>query len=740
MRTANPLTSTFPSHGRSPGAEKAPAALLLLPVITAFVLLLAIGAACGASTSAPLSTPRWGGVAAPLANGTILVAGGWDGNVDVATAEVFDPATGAWHASASMSLPREFAVMEPLADGRVLVAGGADWRLGIALSSAEVFDSERESWTSIRPMAFPHADTASVRAPDGSIVVIGGSDGVVRHAHVEILDPSLTAWRSLADLNVARSGHVAALLSDGRIFVAGGVADEGLALFSAEIYDFGTNRWTLLPPMSAGRLFATAVPLAGGRVLVAGGTPNDFSLLASSEIFDPSTGSWSAGGALSEARYGALPVSLPGGDVLLVSGWADGQESRRTDRVNRVTGSVTSDLILDVPRSFPAVAISAGGTMLVAGGMTVFETMSTTEVHAIAIGPAVVDDPRDTVVCQGGSGSFWVNASGTPPLSYQWSSDGAPIAGATSNVYFVSNAGAADARSYACTVSNPFGSAQSAGARLLLGVTPSASAGADASTGVGVSITLRGNAFDCLDCTAAWSIVSNPGLAGILSSNASLQPNFQASAPGSYVCRLVVTSAAGCASSPSDVSITVLTASIPSLSSFVIAGGAATTASALVTLDAVVSGNPTFYMAAADARFKNGVWLPFTATPTFSLTGSSGKTTLYFKVRNDLGESGVLSDTIGFQPAVTVVGLAINAGKNSTTTANVTLNNSVAGAPTHYLASEDPKFTGAAWQAYSTAPQFTLSSGNGTKTVYFKVRSNSDESTIKSDGIKLSSR
>jgi hypothetical protein len=38
------------------------------------------------------------------------------------------------------------------------------------------------------------------------------------------------------------------------------------------------------------------------------------------------------------------------------------------------------------------------------------------------------------------------------------------------------------------------------------------------------------------------------------------------------------------------------------------------------------------------------------------------------------------------------------------------------------MASESSDFNGAIWQTYSVAPSFTLSTGSGTKTVYFKVK------------------
>ncbi|MBF0203680.1 MAG: formylglycine-generating enzyme family protein [Desulfamplus sp.] len=86
----------------------------------------------------------------------------------------------------------------------------------------------------------------------------------------------------------------------------------------------------------------------------------------------------------------------------------------------------------------------------------------------------------------------------------------------------------------------------------------------------------------------------------------------------------------------------------------------------------------------------------------------------------------------------TVSSFSINNGASSTSTKTVTLNNSAIASPTYYMASESSSFSGASWQTYSTSPSFTLSSGNGTKTVYFKVKNSAGESSLIIDTITLS--
>lgn len=178
----------------------------------------------------------------------------------------------------------------------------------------------------------------------------------------------------------------------------------------------------------------------------------------------------------------------------------------------------------------------------------------------------------------------------------------------------------------------------------------------------------------------------------------------------------------------------------PTLVTLAINGGAVTAASRTVILSNASTGAPTEYMAADNAAFTGGVWQPYSAAPSFTLSQGNGTRTVYLKLRNAVGESGVLSDTITLNEIIlpVVTAFTINNDATATTSRSVTLNSACTGEPTQLMASESATFTGAGWQAYTTATAFTLSTGNGTKTVYFKVRSAMGESAVvASDTITL---
>jgi Immunoglobulin domain len=84
-----------------------------------------------------------------------------------------------------------------------------------------------------------------------------------------------------------------------------------------------------------------------------------------------------------------------------------------------------------------------------------------------AVAPSITTQPQSQTVTAGATATFTVVASGTAPLSYQWSRNGAAIAGATSASYTTPATVSSDSGStFTVTVSNTAGSQRSNAATL----------------------------------------------------------------------------------------------------------------------------------------------------------------------------------------------------------------------------------------------------------------------------------
>jgi hypothetical protein len=300
-----------------------------------------------------LMVPRNGASATALANGTVLVAGGSSdiqGQFPLASAELFDPRTGTSVATGSMTVPRATATATLLSDGRVLVAGGFEevpssvgsCCIGESLASAEIYDPRTGAFTPTGSMLEPRDHGTGIILPGGQVLILAGErwvqQGYSSLGTAEIFDPATERFSAAGSLATAREGPAIAQLRDGRILVAGGanwvpgpgntLSAEPLA--SAEVYDPKTGASVPTGSLVVGRWQAATTTLGNGTVLIAGGFDHGGNgpALASAELYDPASGTFSSVGSMSIARAGAWAVPLPDGSALVLGGFpaSPGQE------------------------------------------------------------------------------------------------------------------------------------------------------------------------------------------------------------------------------------------------------------------------------------------------------------------------------------------------------------------------------------------------------------------------------
>ncbi len=294
----------------------------------------------GGFTSVGMTDARSKHAAARLDGGAVLLAGGQKtGTQFLASAEVFDPVTNTFGATASLSSPRLGHTATALADGRVVVAGGFG---PTVWASTEIFTwratTSQGTFQSGPAMTRDRLGHASVLLDNGRVLSTGGWSSVaggITYA-IEEFDPaaggSYSAWPNHAWFLTNRRDHtIAALPGQTRALVAGGLTSgltpttsfevipqggEGRMLSARTLHAMtptGTNPttfWvigglpafsgpstatvekldaadlstTAMPELGTGRAHHTATLLQDGRVLVAGGHRSMDGATATAEI------------------------------------------------------------------------------------------------------------------------------------------------------------------------------------------------------------------------------------------------------------------------------------------------------------------------------------------------------------------------------------------------------------------------------------------------------------------------
>lgn len=189
-----------------------------------------------------LNTPRRY-EAIVLENGKVLVTGGARGLPNngryLASTEIYDPATGRWTYSGNLNVPREGAPeIVLLKNGKVLLAGG--YYRDAFIDKAEIYDPATGKWTTSQ-MPYAWGGASMTVLNNGKVLVSGGAKGYTNPsitAQAMLYDPNTNTWTTTGSMHTARSGHNAALLTDGKVIVIGGGTK------STEVYDPATSQWT----------------------------------------------------------------------------------------------------------------------------------------------------------------------------------------------------------------------------------------------------------------------------------------------------------------------------------------------------------------------------------------------------------------------------------------------------------------------------------------------------------------
>ncbi|MFN0058051.1 MAG: Kelch repeat-containing protein [Planctomycetota bacterium] len=223
-----------------------------------------------------LAAARADHVAVLLLNGKVLIAGGLGlGWTFLSSAELYDPATGRFSPTGGLTLARESHVAVRLLDGRVLIVGGHNGLRGnlTLLASAEIYEPATGVFSRVNDMRVRRHKHDAVLLPDGQVLITGGSDerddrGVYNSS--ELFNPRTGNFTLGPSMRLGRYKHAGGslVLPSGLVLIAGGAPQ-------AEIYDPRENVFALVPgePRMAGQ-FSAVAPLNLGGALITGGYGN----------------------------------------------------------------------------------------------------------------------------------------------------------------------------------------------------------------------------------------------------------------------------------------------------------------------------------------------------------------------------------------------------------------------------------------------------------------------------------
>jgi len=278
-----------------------------------------------------------------------------------------------------------------------------------------------------RALRLPLSTTTSL--PNGLVLVSGGEGLSAALTSAELYDPSTGVWTQTGSMTSARFRHSQTLLLNGLVLVAGGLDAVNMnSISNSELYDPAAGTWTTTGSLNVARAQHTATLMPNGLVAVVGGfhgpTPTN-------ELYDPATATWSLSGDMIRGRAAHATVLLPSGAILVIAGYNTDQPS--------------SPEFDDF-------------------------TLKETEIGTLQAEPPVITiQPKNQRVQVGETATFRVRATGTPPLTYQWTKNGTEIPGAVAAKYTTPPATAEDDGSlFAVTVSNSGGSVTSRSATLFI--------------------------------------------------------------------------------------------------------------------------------------------------------------------------------------------------------------------------------------------------------------------------------
>jgi hypothetical protein len=412
-----------------------------------------------------------GSVSAVAVSGTVLYAGGQFTTAGGVTANYIAKWDG--HAWSALGSGMDYAVQALAVSGTDLYAGGGFSTAG-GVSANHIAKWNGSAWSALGSGMNGGVNALAV---SGTNLYAGGSfttAGAVSANNIAKWDGR--AWSALGS---GMNNTVLALAVSGTNLYAGGQFGLAGQLPANNIAKWDGRAWSTFGSGMNGTVNALA---ASGANLYAGGYFYTAGGVTAYLVAKWDGSGWQALGSgiamdstLSLVR--ALGVS---GTDLYVGGWFDKAGGVPANCIAKWDGSVWSALgsgisggSANTSTAVNALAADRVGHLIVGGNFSLAGTNASPYIAEAIVAsaptnvPVIVASPASLAVASGSTADFQVEATGSPPLLYQWVFNGTnAIDGATSAILSLTNVQLTQAGAYSVTVSNLYGAVTSAPAWL----------------------------------------------------------------------------------------------------------------------------------------------------------------------------------------------------------------------------------------------------------------------------------
>jgi hypothetical protein len=277
-------------------------------------------------TSVPISVDLFCSGFASLADGRILVVGGFGGGnpIGIANAEIFDPSNNSWTTVPNMFYRRWYPTATTLSDGRILVTAGWQTTNHTNAGIPEIYDPSKNQWTALTNANNPFETYPFMFVlQDGRVIHVGGTEYAT---NTDILNVSSQSW-SVVDSRVI-DGGAASMYLPGKIMKAGSATDsQGSGPSANTTFVLDTTQtsptWQQTPSMAYPRSFLNLTALPDGSVLATGGETDKNggtigNAVYAAELWSPLTQTWTTMSSMKTPReYHSTALLLPDARVLV---------------------------------------------------------------------------------------------------------------------------------------------------------------------------------------------------------------------------------------------------------------------------------------------------------------------------------------------------------------------------------------------------------------------------------------